>query len=49
MPVRTIDRPSWLAPIPTSVWVSAVDQAPPQMETAAPKPSIVWYLRRCSR
>ena len=44
MPVRTIDRPSWLAPSPTSVCVSAVDQALPQIETAAPNPSIVWYL-----
>src|SRR5690242_8607610 len=44
MPVRTIDRPNWLAPSPTRVCVSAVDHAPPQIETAAPNPSIVWYL-----
>ena len=44
MPVRTIDSPNWLAPSPTSVCVSAVDQALPQIDTAAPNPSIVWYL-----
>nr|GID87180.1 hypothetical protein Ade03nite_61040 [Actinoplanes derwentensis] len=44
MPVRTMDKPSWLAPVPISVCVSAVDQALPQMETAEPKPSIVWNL-----
>ena len=44
MPVRTIDSPSWLAPSPTSVCVSAVDQVPPQIGVAAPNPSIVWYL-----
>src|SRR5690242_21596026 len=39
-----MDRPSWLAPSPTRVCVSAVDQALPQIDTAAPNPSIVWYL-----
>ena len=39
-----MDSPSWLAPIPTSVCVSVVDQALPQMDCAAPNPSIVWYL-----
>src|SRR3954453_21257095 len=44
MPVRTIDRPSWLLPRPTRVCVSAVDQALPQMDCAAPNPSTTWYL-----
>ena len=45
MPVRTIDRPNWLAPSPTNVCVSAVDHVLlPQIAVAAPKPSIVWYL-----
>jgi hypothetical protein len=44
MPVRTIDRPNWPGPDPTSVWVSAVDHALPQIDTAAPKPSTVWNL-----
>ena len=43
-PVRTMDRPNWLAPIPTSVCVSVVDQALPQIDCAAPNPSTVWYL-----